>query len=90
MRRQEITQECLLLPVLEPGLSDTPWSKDAGVLPSLRRLATRHDGESSRGLLSRSVSRVAVPACFRMPHGTSERFFENIERRILISVHDEA
>src|SRR6266487_2444621 len=45
---------------------------------------------SSRGLLSRSVSRVAVPVCFRVPHGTAERFFQNIERCVLISIQNQS
>src|SRR5450432_4381994 len=41
---------------------------------------------SSRGLLSRSVSRVGVPVCFRVPHGTAKRFFQNVQGGILISI----
>ncbi len=45
---------------------------------------------SSRGLLSRSVSRVAVPVCFRVPHGTASCFLQNVQRRIVISIQDES
>src|SRR5450432_1080310 len=45
---------------------------------------------SSRGLLSRSVSRVAVPVCFRVPHGTAQSFFQNVACRILISIQNES
>jgi hypothetical protein len=45
---------------------------------------------SSRGLLSRSVSRVAVPVCFRVPHGTAQSFFQNVQGGILVSVQNES
>src|SRR5437879_1408362 len=62
-------------------LTDTPWHKCAGVLPSSRRLAICPCGTNSRGPLSRSVSR-GKPVCFRVPHGTASNgrksFFKNI------------
>ena len=72
---------------------DTPRSKEMGVLPSSGGLATVSHESSSRGPLSRSVSR-GKPVCFRVPPGTAsmgrKSFCENIERRILITIHDQA
>src|SRR5712692_10605981 len=75
-----------------PCATDTPRSQESGVLPSSRGLATAHRWSSSRGPLSRSVSR-GKPVCFRVPPGTAssgrESFFKNVLGRILITIHDQ-
>ena len=63
------------------------------VLPSSKGFATVSHENSSRGPLSRSVSR-SKSVCFRVPPGTAsigrESFFQDIACGILISVHDQA
>src|SRR5216684_6621303 len=74
-----------------PCATDTPRSQETGVLPSSRGLATVHCWYSSRGPLSRSVSR-GKPVCFRVPPGTAsngrESFFQNVASGVMIEVQN--
>src|SRR6266446_2145820 len=71
-------------------VSDTPRQKWTGVLGSPRRLAAPHHWSHSSGPLSPSVSRTPRFAGSRMPSGTLQGFRQDIDRRIVISIHHQA
>src|SRR5229473_49593 len=77
--------------ILRYNVPDTPRSQETRVLPSSRGLATAHCWYSSRGPLSRSVSR-GKPVCFRVPPGTAsngrESFFQNVASGVMIAVQN--
>src|SRR6266446_8839768 len=71
-------------------VSDTPRQKWTGVLGSPRRLAAPHHWSHSSGPLSPSVSRTSQFAGSRMPSGTLQGFRQDIDRRIVVSIHHQA